>query len=51
MVVGYANLVRIAEMFVPIVVLVVIGVTLTAAAKFLETTLAPWRESERDQGL
>src|SRR5262249_48233970 len=43
---------RTAEMFVPIVVLVVIGVTLTAAAaKFLETTLAPCKESEQDQGL
>lgn len=51
MVVAYASQFRTAEMFVPIVVLVAIGVVLTAAVRFLQTTLAPWKESERDQGL
>lgn len=51
MVVAYASQFRTAEMFVPIVVLVVIGVSLTAAVRFLQTTLVPWKETERDHGL
>jgi ABC-type nitrate/sulfonate/bicarbonate transport system permease component len=38
-------------MFVPIIVLVTVGVCLTEAVKWLQTQLAPWKESERDQGL
>jgi len=51
MVVTYASQFRTAEMFVPIVVLVAIGMGLTAAVKSLHAGLAPWKESERDQGL
>jgi NitT/TauT family transport system permease protein len=51
MVVTYASQFRTAEMFVPIIVLVAIGMVLTAAVKALHLRLAPWKESERDQGL
>jgi hypothetical protein len=39
-----------AEMFVPILVLVFIGVVLTSQMKTLQIWLSPWKESERDQG-
>jgi NitT/TauT family transport system permease protein len=51
MVVWYASKFRTAEMFVPIIVLVTVGVCLTEGVKWLQTRLAPWKESERDQGL
>lgn len=51
MVVAYASRFRTAEMFVPIMVLVAIGMILTAAVKLLHLSLAPWKESERDEGL
>ena len=51
MVVVYASQFRTAEMLVPIVVLVAIGMGLTAAVKAIHIRLAPWKESERDQGL
>jgi NitT/TauT family transport system permease protein len=51
MVVTYASQFRTAEMFVPIIVLVAIGMALTEGVKWLHVRLAPWKESERDQGL
>src|SRR5262245_62954368 len=51
MVVWHASKFRTAEMFVPIIVLVALGVCLTEALKWLQTRLAPWKETERDQGL
>ena len=51
MVVWYASRFRTAEMFVPIIVLVTVGVCLTEGVKWLQTRLAPWKESERDRGL
>jgi NitT/TauT family transport system permease protein len=50
MVVLYASKFQTAEMFVPIIVLVTVGVCLTELAKRLQSVLAPWKESERDQG-
>ena len=50
MVVFYASKFQTAEMFVPIIVLVTVGVCLTELAKRLQSRLAPWKESERDQG-
>src|SRR5215510_2178946 len=50
MVVLYASKFQTAEMFVPIIVLVTVGVCLTELAKRLQSRLAPWKESERDQG-
>jgi NitT/TauT family transport system permease protein len=50
MVVFYASKFQTAEMFVPIIVLVTVGVCLTELAKRLQSVLAPWKESERDQG-
>jgi NitT/TauT family transport system permease protein len=51
MVVWHAGKFRTAEMFVPIIVLVTIGVCLTAVVKRLQARIAPWKESERDEGL
>jgi NitT/TauT family transport system permease protein len=51
MVVAYSSRFQTAEMFVPIIVLVAIGVCLTEAVKYLQVRLAPWKVSERDQGL
>jgi ABC-type nitrate/sulfonate/bicarbonate transport system permease component len=47
----YSGSFRTAEMFVPILVLVVIGATLTSLVGYLQRRLAPWKESERDQGI
>ena len=51
MVVTFAGKFKTADMFVPIIVLVTIGVGLTEFIKFLQEHLAPWKESERDQGM
>jgi NitT/TauT family transport system permease protein len=50
LVVFYASKFQTAEMFVPILVLVLIGVVLTSQMKALQIWLSPWKESERDQG-
>ena len=49
--VRYASNFQTAQMFVPIVVLVVIGYGLTFLVVKLQEWLAPWKESERDQGV
>ena len=38
-------------MFVPIIVLVAVGYGLTSLIAHLQKRLAPWKETERDQGL
>jgi ABC-type nitrate/sulfonate/bicarbonate transport system permease component len=38
-------------MFVPIIVLVAVGYGLTSLVVMLQKRLAPWKETERDQGL
>jgi ABC-type nitrate/sulfonate/bicarbonate transport system permease component len=49
--VRYASSFRTAEMFVPIIVLVAVGYGLTSLVVMLQKRLAPWKETERDQGL
>ena len=49
--VRYASTFRTAEMFVPIIVLVVLGYGLTSLIAHLQKRFAPWKETERDQGL
>ena len=49
--VGFASSFRTAEMFVPIIVLVIIGYSLTTLVVYLQKRLMPWKESERDQGV
>jgi len=49
--VRYASSFRTAEMFVPIIALVAIGYGLTSIIAMLQLRLAPWKETERDQGL
>ena len=48
--VRYASSFRTAEMFVPIIVMVVVGYGLTSLVVILQNRLAPWKETERDQG-
>jgi NitT/TauT family transport system permease protein len=49
--VSFASSFRTAEMFVPIIVLVIIGYSLTTLGVYLQKRLTPWKESERDQGV
>jgi ABC-type nitrate/sulfonate/bicarbonate transport system permease component len=49
--VRFASTFRTAEMFVPIIVLVGVGYGLTSLIVYLQKRLAPWKETERDQGL
>jgi len=48
--VRYASAFNTAEMFVPIIVLAAIGYGLTTFVIKLQVWVAPWKESERDQG-
>lgn len=50
-IVRHASSFRTAEMFVPIIVLVAIGYGLTALVHVLQKKIAPWKETERDQGI
>jgi len=43
LIVSYANTFQTAKVFVPITILMTIGVVLTAALQFLESRLAPWQ--------
>lgn len=45
MIVTYANNFQTANAFVPVVVLMIVGVVLTACLQYLEARLAPWRTS------
>jgi NitT/TauT family transport system permease protein len=49
--VRYASSFRTAEVFVPIILLVAVGYALTSLVAVLQRGLAPWKETERDQGL
>jgi ABC-type nitrate/sulfonate/bicarbonate transport system permease component len=49
--VRFASNFRTAEMFVPIIMLVVVGYSLTSLVVYLQKRLTPWKESERDQGV
>jgi ABC-type nitrate/sulfonate/bicarbonate transport system permease component len=51
MLVRYASSFRTAEMFVPIIVMVAVGYGLTSLVVILQRRVAPWKETERDQGL
>lgn len=44
MIIQYGNLFRTDAMFVPIIILMVLGVGLTSLLKLLERKVAPWRE-------
>ncbi len=50
MIVKYANSFKTDVMFVPIVVLMLLGVGLTELVKLAEVRVAPWKETERAQG-
>lgn len=50
LVIYYAGKFQTAQMFVPIIVLVAIGVFLTTLMKRLQSWLSPWKETERDGG-
>ena len=45
MIVRYANSLETDKLFVPIVVVMVLGVTLMSLAKWVESRIAPWRDS------
>ena len=49
--VRYASSFQTAEMFVPIIILVALGYGLTTLVMVLQEWLAPWKETERDQGV
>ena len=46
MVTKYANVFEMDKTFVPVIVLMFLGVTLTAGAKWVEKRIAPWRRAE-----
>ena len=46
MIVRYANAFETDKLFVPIVVVMILGVGLMWLAKWIETRIAPWRNSE-----
>jgi NitT/TauT family transport system permease protein len=48
MIVRYANNFETAKLFVPIVVLALLGILLTEAVKHIETRIAPWRRLRED---
>ncbi|HEY2986807.1 MAG TPA: ABC transporter permease [Candidatus Binatia bacterium] len=48
MIVQYANAFETAKLFVPIVVLMALGVTLIGLIKVLERKIAPWQNREQD---
>jgi ABC-type nitrate/sulfonate/bicarbonate transport system permease component len=47
MIIVYQNSFATAKLFVPVITISVMGLALTAAARWLEQRLAPWKESER----
>jgi NitT/TauT family transport system permease protein len=47
MITRYANVFEMDKVFVPVVVLMVMGVTLTTGLKWLERRLAPWSHANR----
>ncbi len=49
MIVQYANTFRMDRLFVPIVVLMIMGVSLTSALRTLERRIAPWLHATREE--
>jgi len=49
MIVQYANTFRMDRLFVPIVVLMIMGMSLTAALRHLERRIAPWLHATREE--
>ncbi len=46
MIIRYAHIFRMDRTFVPVILLMVMGVTLTAGLKYLERRVAPWNQNE-----
>lgn len=51
MIVKYGNFFETAKMFVPIIVVSLLGVCAVELIKYIERKLAPWKETERAAGL
>ena len=51
MIVKYGNFFETAKMFVPIIVVSLLGVTFVEIIKYIEKRLAPWKETERAAGI
>jgi NitT/TauT family transport system permease protein len=49
MIVEYANVFATAKLFVPIIVIAIVGVVLTECVMWLERRLSRWRQSERER--
>ena len=47
LIIKFSNQFETAKLFVPIIILAVMGVLLTESVKFFERKLAPWKETER----
>ncbi len=47
LIIVYQNSFATAKLFVPVITIAVMGLSLTALARFLEQRMAPWKESER----
>jgi NitT/TauT family transport system permease protein len=51
MIVKYGNFFQTAKMFVPIIVVSLLGVIAVELLKRIEAKLAPWKETERASGI
>lgn len=51
MIVKYGNFFQTAKMFVPIIVVSLLGVAAVEIIKYIEKRLAPWKETERAAGI
>ena len=51
MIVKYGNFFETAKMFVPIIVVSLLGVAFVELIKYIERKLAPWKETERAAGI
>jgi NitT/TauT family transport system permease protein len=49
MIVEYANVFATAKLFVPIIVIAIIGVVLTERVRWLERRMSRWRQLERER--
>jgi NitT/TauT family transport system permease protein len=47
MITRYANLFEMDKTFVPVIVLMILGVALTSLLKWLERRIAPWSNANR----
>jgi sulfonate transport system permease protein len=46
MIVRYAHIFKMDRTFVPVILLMLLGITLTAALKWIERRIAPWNRTE-----